>query len=216
MWILSTYNIRIRIYVWNGNYPPWFKIRKYILKLKKYIKKIDFGLSNKYDRDIDELLHSSCCSPSYLVPEMIRGVEYRRINTEIWSYGIILYLMLWKKFPFNDKNNRKLYQKILSGKFIVPNYLSNEAKDILINLLKVNPQEKIKINEIKYHPWFNLINKNNNYCKGIDIHKTHLPIDIDIAKEMEKYGIDKSISLNNILRNIFNNITTTYNFLLQK
>ena len=192
------------------------KLENILLNYKKDIKIIDFGLSNKYDRDIDELLHSSCGSPCYAAPEMIRGIEYKGLNTDIWSSGIILYLMLCKKFPFNDKNNSKLYQKILSGKFIIPNYLSTEAKDIIINVLKVNPQERIKINEIKNHPWFNLVNKSNNYCKGIDIYKTVLPIDVEIIKEMEKYGIDKSVSINNILRNNFNNITTTYNLLLQK
>ena len=192
------------------------KLENILLNYKKDIKIIDFGLSNKYDRDIDELLHSSCGSPCYAAPEMIRGIEYKGLNTDIWRSGIILYLMLCKKFPFNDKNNSKLYQKILSGKFIIPNYLSTEAKDIIINVLKVNPQERIKINEIKNHPWFNLVNKDNNYCKGIDIYKTVLPIDVEIIKEMEKYGIDKSVSINNILRNNFNNITTTYNLLLQK
>ena len=192
------------------------KLENILLNYKKDIKIIDFGLSNKYDKDIDELLHSSCGSPCYAAPEMIRGVEYRGINTDIWSSGIILYLMLCKKFPFNDKNNSKLYQKILSGKFIIPNYLSNEAKDIIIKLLKVNPQERISMSEIKNHPWFNIINKNNNYYKGIDIKKTIMPLDIEIIKEMEKYGIDNNILINNLLRNNFNNITTTYNLLLQR
>ena len=192
------------------------KLENILLNYKKDIKIIDFGLSNKYDKDIDELLHSSCGSPCYAAPEMIRGVEYRGINTDIWSSGIILYLMLCKKFPFNDKNNSKLYQKILSGRFNIPNYLSNDAKDIIIKLLKVNPQERIQMNEIKNHPWFNLINKNNNYFKGIDIKKIIMPIDIEIIKEMEKYGFDKNALINNLLRNNFNNITTTYNLLLQK
>ena len=192
------------------------KLENILLNYKKDIKIIDFGLSNLYDRNVDELLHSSCGSPCYAAPEMIKGIEYRGINTDIWSSGIILYLMLCKSFPFNDKNNSKLYQKILAGKFSLPNNLSNEAKDIITNLLKVNPQERIKLNEIKNHPWFNLINKNNNYFKGIDINKTILPIDEEIIKEMKKFGIERNIIINNLLKNNFNNITTTYNLLLQK
>ena len=192
------------------------KLENILLNYKKDIKIIDFGLSNSYDRNADELLHSSCGSPCYAAPEMIKGLEYRGINTDIWSSGIILYLMLCKSFPFNDKNNSKLYQKILAGKFNIPNNLSNEAKDIIIKLLKVNPQERIKLNEIKNHPWFNIINKNNNYFKGIDINKTILPIDEEIIKEMKKYGVERNIIINNLLKNYFNNITTTYNLLLQK
>jgi len=67
---------------------------------------------------MDELLHSSCGSPIYAAPEMIKGIEYRGLNTDIWSSGIILYLMLCKSFPFNDKNNSKLYQKIFISKNI--------------------------------------------------------------------------------------------------
>ena len=192
------------------------KLENILLNYKKDIKIIDFGLSNNYDKDSDELLHSSCGSPCYAAPEMIKGVEYRGINTDIWSSGIILYLMLFKKFPFNDKNNSKLYQKILSGKFIIPNNISDEAKDIITNLLKVNPEERIKLNEIKNHPWFNLFDKNKNYCKGIDINKTIIPIDEEIVQEMNKFGISRNIIINNLLRNNFNNITTTYNLLLQK
>ena len=192
------------------------KLENILLNNKKDIKIIDFGLSNSYDKNSDELLHSSCGSPCYAAPEMIKGIEYRGINTDIWSSGIILYLMLCKSFPFNDKNNSTLYKKILSGQFNIPNNLSNEAKDLLINLLKVNPEERIKINEIKNHPWFNLINKSKNYFKGIDISKTILPIDEDIIKEMRKFGIERNIIINNLLKNHFNNITTSYNLLLQK
>ena len=192
------------------------KLENILLNYKKDIKIIDFGLSNSYDKNADELLHSSCGSPCYAAPEMIKGIEYRGINTDIWSSGIILYLMLCKSFPFNDKNNSKLYKKILSGKFNVPNILSNDAKDLIINLLKVNPQERIKINEIKNHPWFNIINKSKNFFKGIDINKTILPIDEDIIREMRKFGIERNIIITNLLKNNFNNITTTYNLLLQK
>ena len=192
------------------------KLQNILLNYKKDIKIIDFGLSNNYDKDMDELLHSSCGSPIYAAPEMIKGIEYRGLNTDIWSSGIILYLMLCKCFPFNDKNNSKLYQKILAGKFNIPNNLSNDAKDIIIKLLKVNPQERIKLNDIKNHPWFNLINKSKNYCKGIDNTKIIMPMDGEIIKEIVKFGVDKSTIINNILINNFNNITTTYNLLLQK
>ena len=181
------------------------------------IKIIDFGLSNIYDKESGELLHSSCGSPCYAAPEMIKGIEYEGVNTDIWSSGIILYLMLCKSFPFDDKNNSKLYQKILSGKFIMPNYLSNNAKDLLSKLLKVNPNERIKINEIKKHPWFNLVDPVKNYHKGIDINNTLLPIDDEIVKYMEKnFNITKNIIINYILKNNFNNVTTTYYLLLEK
>ena len=192
------------------------KLENILLNYKRDIKIIDFGLSNEYNKENEELLQSSCGSPCYAAPEMIRGIKYHGLDTDIWSSGILLYLMLCKSFPFNDKNNSKLYQKILSGKFNLPNYLSNEAKDIICKLLKVNPSERIKLNEIKKHPWFNLYNPKNNYFLGIDTNKIIMPIDEEIINDMKNIGIKPNIIIDNILRNYNNNITTIYNLLLKK
>ena len=190
------------------------KLENILLNYKKDIKIIDFGLSNEYNKENEELLQSSCGSPCYAAPEMIKGLQYHGLDTDIWSSGILLYLMLCKSFPFNDKNNSKLYQKILSGKFTLPNYLSNEAKDLICKLLKVNPSERIKLNEIKKHPWFNLYNAKDNYFFGIDTNKIIMPIDEEIIKDMINIGIDSNIIIDNILRNYNNNISTIYNLLL--
>ena len=192
------------------------KLENILLNRDKNIKIIDFGLSNKYNKENGELLQSSCGSPCYAAPEMIKGIQYHGLDTDIWSSGILLYLMLCKSFPFNDKNNSKLYQKILSGKFNLPNYLSNEAKDLLSKLLKVNPIERIKLDEIKKHPWFNLYNPKNNYFYGIDINKIIMPIDEEIIIDMINIGIEPNIVIDNIIRNYNNNITTIYYLLLQK
>ena len=192
------------------------KLENILLNRDKNIKIIDFGLSNKYNKENGELLQSSCGSPCYAAPEMIKGIQYHGLDTDIWSSGILLYLMLCKSFPFNDKNNSKLYQKILSGKFNLPNYLSNEAKDLLSKLLKVNPIERIKLDEIKKHPWFNLYNPKNNYFYGIDINKIIMPIDEEIIIDMINIGIEPNIVIDNIIRNCNNNITTIYYLLLQK
>ena len=192
------------------------KLENILLNRDKNIKIIDFGLSNKYNKENGELLQSSCGSPCYAAPEMIKGIQYHGLDTDIWSSGILLYLMLCKSFPFNDKNNSKLYQKILSGKFNLPNYLSNEAKDLLSKLLKVNPTERIKLDEIKKHPWFNLYNPKNNYFYGIDINKIIMPIDEEIIIDMINIGIEPNIVIDNIIRNCNNNITTIYYLLLQK
>ena len=110
------------------------KLENILLNRDKNIKIIDFGLSNKYNKENGELLQSSCGSPCYAAPEMIKGIQYHGLDTDIWSSGILLYLMLCKSFPFNDKNNSKLYQKILSGKFNLPNYLSFNKSLVIIEI----------------------------------------------------------------------------------
>jgi 5'-AMP-activated protein kinase catalytic alpha subunit len=56
------------------------------------IKIIDFGLSNLYQEN--ELLKTACGSPCYASPEMINGLEYKGLNSDIWSCGVVLYTML--------------------------------------------------------------------------------------------------------------------------
>ena len=127
--------------------------------------------------------------------------------------------MLTGNFPFYDNDNNNisiLYKKIIEGRFNIPNYLSLNAKDLIKKILVTNPKKRIKINGILNHPWFNLIDKKYNYHEGINININIIPIDEDIILQMEKLGFSKSDVRENVLRNEFNYITTTYYLLVRK
>ena len=110
------------------------------------IKIIDFGLSNLYYTNISnikinkninveecgDLLETPCGSPGYAPPEMVMGNSYNGLLTDIWSSGIILYVMLCGSFPFDDDSEQILYSKIVKGKFKFPKEitLSNEVKNL--------------------------------------------------------------------------------------
>ena len=96
-------------------------------------------LSNIYNNG--QLLKTGCGSPCYVPPEMIKEEKYNGVLSDIWSAGIILYLMLCGKLPFYDDDIQILYEKILSGKFETPDYLSDNAKDILSKLLEIDPKK---------------------------------------------------------------------------
>ena len=129
------------------------------------LKIIDFGLSNTYKKG--QLLNTGCGSPCYVPPEMIKEVGYNGALTDIWSAGVILYLMLCGNLPFYHDDNQILYEKILSGKYETPSHLSEDAKDILSKLLEVDPKKRINFEGIKSHPWFSLIDKKYMMNKGI-------------------------------------------------
>ena len=181
----------------------------------KIIKLLDFGLSNFFKKN--QLLSTACGSPCYVPPEMILEKKYNGAESDIWSAGIILYLMLVGNLPFNDENNQVLYRKILSGKYEVPYHLSPGAKDILSKMIEINPNKRITIEEIKNHSWFNLVDKNKYMHKGIMVDTDIFPIDEEIISAMEKMGYDNLLEIrNDILCNYHNNITTTYYLLLNK
>lgn len=85
---------------------------------------------------------------------MVSGKEYDPEKTDIWSAGITLFYMLTGKLPFNDKNIKELYKKIIEGNidFVIRN-ISSEAVDLLQGLLKTNPKQRLGFKQVFVHPW---------------------------------------------------------------
>lgn len=112
----------------------------------------DFGLSNiMQDGDF---LKTSCGSPNYAAPEVISGKLYAGPEIDIWSCGVILYVMLCGRLPFDDEYIPTLFKKINGGVYSLPSYLSPETKYLLSQMLIVDPVKRITISEIRSLPWF--------------------------------------------------------------
>ena len=125
-----------------------------ILLTKEHLLKIiDFGLSNYY-KEGQKFLETPCGSPCYASPEMISGKTYDGFKIDIWSSGIILYAMLCGYLPFEEKNNEKLFEKILECKVIFPRYIHKDAKDLIQKILVTDPEIRINIKGIKNHPFY--------------------------------------------------------------
>ena len=180
----------------------------------KILKIIDFGLGNLYKKG--QLLKTGCGSPCYIPPEMIKEEKYNAEKSDIWSTGIILYLMLCGHLPFYEEDNQLMYDKIIKGEYDIPKFLSNDAKDIIKKILEVDPKKRINFDEIKKHPWFNIIDKNYMMFRGIDTEEDIIPLDEDIIEQMEKIGINKIETRFHVLKNYHNKITTIYDILLKK
>ncbi|OAD72168.1 hypothetical protein PHYBLDRAFT_5776, partial [Phycomyces blakesleeanus NRRL 1555(-)] len=113
-------------------------------KDKKNIKIADFGMSSIISPG--DLLRTSCGSPHYASPEIIKGTPYDGRATDIWSTGVILYVLLTGHLPFDDPNMGRLLSKIKTGRYRrLPKYLSDEARDLLQRLLVVDPKERMTV-----------------------------------------------------------------------
>ena len=123
-----------------------------LLDKNKKIKIIDFGLSNYFDGV--QKLETPCGSPCYASPEMVGGNKYDGFIIDIWATGIILFAMLCGYLPFEDDNNDILFKQILSGKIDYPKHLSEVSKDLLRKIIETNPEKRIKIEDIKQHPFY--------------------------------------------------------------
>ncbi|CAK82168.1 unnamed protein product (macronuclear) [Paramecium tetraurelia] len=183
-----------------------------ILEGRGKIKIIDFGLSNFYHQD--ELLKTACGSPCYAAPEMIAGKKYNGLHIDIWSSGVILFAMMAGYLPFEDPNTSQLYKKIMAGEFKFPKYISGEAKDLIKNILNVDPQKRYTIADIRKHNWFSFYNQ--KIPSGLIVGQHRIPIDPEIVKQMISLGISSEYAEKCIETNRHNHVTTTYYLLLKK
>ena len=119
------------------------------------IKLIDFGLSNitKDGRG----LKTFWGTPNYASPEIIEGNEYDGTQIDVWSLGVVLYVMLFGEYPFDDENNTTLWRYIREAKYYIKGNTAIEAKDLLNKMLQPNIYKRITIEQIIEHPWFNKI-----------------------------------------------------------
>lgn len=119
------------------------------------LKVTDFGLSAVKDQvRPDGRLHTLCGTPAYVAPEILSRKGYDGAKVDLWSCGVILFVLNASYLPFNDSNLMAMYRKIFKGEFRVPKWTSPELKHLLTRILDSNPLTRITIEGIKTHPWF--------------------------------------------------------------
>ena len=183
-----------------------------LLDDNNHIKISDFGLSTFFSKN--NYLQTACGTPSYAPPEMLEGQEYNGEATDVWSCGIILYAMLCGSLPFSESKEEIIIKKIKMHDYIIPNYLSYYAKDLLNHILIINPKDRINIEQIKKHSWFNLVKP--HLMKGIDLEKDIIPVDDKILDIVKSYGFDPEECRTLLLNNKCCSLTTIYYLCLKK
>jgi len=97
---------------------------------------------------------TSCGSPNYAAPEVIEGLPYDGAQADLWSCGVILYALLTRSLPFESESLPELFEMIRNAEYDLPNYISIEARDLIINLLQVDPSKRLRTNQVLKHPWY--------------------------------------------------------------
>ena len=119
------------------------------------LKVSDFGLSAvKEQIRPDGLLHTLCGTPAYVAPEILTKRGYDGAMIDVWSCGVILYVLNAGYLPFNDPNLMAMYKKIYKGEYRCPKWFSSDLKRFLSRLLDTNPEKRITIDEMMRDPWF--------------------------------------------------------------
>lgn len=144
-----------------GVYHRDLKPENLLLDENENLKVSDFGLSALAEsKRQDGLLHTTCGTPAYVAPEVISRKGYDGAKADIWSCGVILFVLLSGYLPFHDSNLMEMYRKIGKGEFKCPNWFPSEVRRLLSKILDPNPNSRISFAKIKENSWFK---------KGLDV-----------------------------------------------
>lgn len=122
-----------------------------LLDDKNNIRVADFGMASLQVEG--SMLETSCGSPHYACPEVIRGEKYDGRKADVWSCGVILYALLVGALPFDDDNLRQLLEKVKKGVFHIPHFVSPECQNLLRGMIEVNPELRLTLEQIHRHSW---------------------------------------------------------------
>lgn len=128
------------------------KLENILLDEDCNVKLSDFGFTREFEAR--QFMHTRCGTTAYAAPEMLAGYRYLGQEVDIWSLGVILYVLLCGYLPFDDDDERMMRQKIIVEPLEIPDTLSNDAHDLLATILQKNNAARPSVHAILSHPWF--------------------------------------------------------------
>ena len=133
------------------------KLGNLFLDKNMNIKVGDLGLATKLE-SADEIRKTICGTPNYIAPEVIQGDRATRghsFEVDIWSMGVIMYTCLIGKPPYEAKDVKATYQRIMANSYSFPKHasISEDAKDLIVRMLQSKPKDRPTLDEIAIHPF---------------------------------------------------------------
>ncbi|XP_039274730.2 serine/threonine-protein kinase BRSK2-like [Styela clava] len=197
-----------------------------LLDEKNNIKVADFGMASLQPEGY--LLETSCGSPHYACPEVIRGERYDGRTADVWSCGVILFALLVGALPFDDDNLRQLLEKVKRGVYHIPHFVPPDAQNLLRGMIDVKPGKRLSLQQVLQHQW---MRPGSNSVEGV----TQVPqpppsiidcapvpdeetVDPDVLSSMTSLGCfcDKKKLVSNLLKEEQNTEKVVYYMLLRR
>lgn len=136
-----------------GVYHRDLKPENLLLDSQGNLKISDFGLSALPEEGVS-LLKTTCGTPNYVAPEVLSHKGYNGALADVWSCGVILYVLMSGYLPFDEIDLTSLYSKIEKAEYSCPSWFPVGAKSLIQQILDPNPGTRIRIEEIRNDEWF--------------------------------------------------------------
>ncbi|KAH9277159.1 hypothetical protein BASA83_000019 [Batrachochytrium salamandrivorans] len=121
------------------------KLENLLLDQERNVLISDFGLGRTFNPNAEEYMKTFCGTPNYAAVELVSGIPYVGVKSDIWAMGVVLYVMMCGRAPFVGQTISLLYRHIKAVEYKIPDYFSNVR----------DPAERIDMDGIRSHPWVN-------------------------------------------------------------
>uniref|UniRef100_A0A5F7ZHY7 non-specific serine/threonine protein kinase n=1 Tax=Macaca mulatta TaxID=9544 RepID=A0A5F7ZHY7_MACMU len=182
------------------------------------IKLADFGFGNFYKSG--EPLSTWCGSPPYAAPEVFEGKEYEGPQLDIWSLGVVLYVLVCGSLPFDGPNLPTLRQRVLEGRFRIPFFMSQDCESLIRRMLVVDPARRITIAQIRQHRWMRAEPcLPGPACSTFSAHSYSSNLgdyDEQALGIMQTLGVDRQRTVESLQNSSYNHFAAIYYLLLER
>ncbi|XP_022368581.1 serine/threonine-protein kinase SIK3 isoform X3 [Enhydra lutris kenyoni] len=196
------------------------KAENLLLDANLNIKIADFGFSNLFTPG--QLLKTWCGSPPYAAPELFEGKEYDGPKVDIWSLGVVLYVLVCGALPFDGSTLQNLRARVLSGKFRIPFFMSTECEHLIRHMLVLDPSKRLSMEQICKHKWMKLGDADPNFdrliaeCQQLKEDRQIDPLNEDVLLAMEDMGLDKERTLQSLRSDAYDHYSAIYSLLCDR
>uniref|UniRef100_A0A8C7Q0T2 non-specific serine/threonine protein kinase n=1 Tax=Oncorhynchus mykiss TaxID=8022 RepID=A0A8C7Q0T2_ONCMY len=195
------------------------KTENLLLDTNMNVKLADFGFGNFYNSG--EPLSTWCGSPPYAAPEVFEGKEYEGPQLDIWSLGVVLYVLVCGSLPFDGPSLPALRQRVTEGRFRIPFYMSQDCENLIRKMLVVDPTKRISVAQIKQHRWMLADPTAPNQTLSMALPLTDYNSNLGDYSEpvlgiMQSLGIDRQRTIESLLSSSYNHFSAIYYLLLER
>ncbi|XP_075695874.1 serine/threonine-protein kinase SIK2 isoform X2 [Rhinoderma darwinii] len=181
------------------------------------IKIADFGFGNFYKTG--EPLATWCGSPPYAAPEVFEGQQYEGPQLDIWSMGVVLYVLVCGALPFDGPTLPILRQRVLEGRFRIPYFMSEECEHLIRRMLVLEPSKRLSVAQIKEHKWMMTevpVHRPVLYAQNQEKEASIGEYNEQVLRLMHSLGIDQQKTIESLQDRSYNHFAAIYYLLVER
>ncbi|KAG1957379.1 serine/threonine-protein kinase SIK2a isoform X1 [Pimephales promelas] len=195
------------------------KAENLLLDAHMNMKIADFGFGNFFRPG--EPLTTWCGSPPYAAPEVFEGQQYEGPQLDIWSMGVVLYVLVCGALPFDGPSLPVLRQRVLEGRFRIPYFMSEDCEHLIRKMLVLDPARRLSLSQIKEHRWMvqevpsqrPVLYRQGLPCEsksGLGEHSEQ------VLRLMHSLGIDQQKTIESLQNKSYNHFAAIYYLLVER